>query len=61
MAHSSFTRRLHAEERNRGKLLADELGISENRLYARLTPNSLLTQQQAQYMGRISMLAAMKS
>lgn len=58
MRQTSFPLRLHAEERDRGKRLAETLGMSENRLYAELIHDGLLIREQALYMARLRTLAA---
>lgn len=58
MSQTSFPLRLHDEERDRGKRLAQTLGMSENRLYAELIHDGLLIREQALYMSRLRAIAA---
>lgn len=58
MSQTSFPLRLHEEERDRGKRLAQTLGMSENRLYAELIHDGLLIREQALYMERLRAIAA---
>lgn len=57
MSRISFPLRIHDDERERGKRLAVELGMSENRLYAELIHDGLLVREQARYMERLRALA----
>lgn len=57
MSQTSFPLRIHDEERNRAKRLAETLGISENRLYAELIHDGLLMREQMQYLSQLDRLA----
>lgn len=58
MNKTSFPLRIREDERQRGKRLADELGISENRLYAELIHDGLLIREQMLYMTQLRAIAA---
>jgi hypothetical protein len=58
MNKTSFPLRIHEGERARGKRLAGELGVSENRLYAELIHDGLLIREQMLYMTRLRAIAA---
>jgi hypothetical protein len=58
MSKSSFLLRIQDEERTRGKRLAEELGVSENRLYADLIHDGLLMREQMSYMAKLREIAA---
>lgn len=58
MNKTSFPLRISEDERQRGKRLAEELGLSENRLYAELIHDGLLMREQMRYMGHLRALAA---
>jgi hypothetical protein len=57
MSKESFPLRLHKDERVRGKRLAEELGMSENGLYAELIHDGLLIREQMLYMDKLRDLA----
>ena len=61
MRKLAFPLRIPEEERARGKRLAKELGVSENRLYAELIHDGLLIREQMLYMTRLRALAARTS
>lgn len=61
MSKSSFLLRIQDDERNRGKRLAEELGVSENRLYADLIHDGLLIREQMLYMTKLREIAATTS
>ncbi len=54
---TSFPLRIQAQERERGKRLAESLGISENRLYAELIHDGMLVREQMLYMARLHHIA----
>lgn len=58
MHKGSFPLRIHDDERARAKRLAEELGVSENRLYAELIHDGLLMREQIVYMKKLRALAA---
>jgi hypothetical protein len=58
MSKSSFMLRLPDNERDRAKKVAEELGVSENRLYAELIHDGLLMREQMSYMSQLRSLAA---
>lgn len=58
MSKVSFPLRMQEDERARGKRLADELGMSENRLYAELIHDGLLIREQMLYMNKLRDIAA---
>ncbi|MBK5914452.1 hypothetical protein [Rhodocyclus purpureus] len=58
MSKSSFPLRIQSDERDRGRRLAEELGVSENRLYAELIHDGLLIREQMLYMTKLRQLAA---
>ena len=58
MSKASFPLRIQAEERERGKRLAESLGMSENRLYAELIHDGMLVREQMLYMTHLRALAA---
>ncbi len=53
MRKTSYPLRIQEEERIRAKQLANDLGISENRLYAELIHDGMLVREQMQYMSRL--------
>lgn len=57
MSKISFPLRIQDAERARGKRLAEELGVSENRLYAELIHDGLLIREQMSYMSKLRQLA----
>ena len=57
MSKSPFMLRLPEDERARAKKVADELGVSENRLYADLIHDGLLMREQMFYMEHLRQLA----
>lgn len=57
MSKGSFPLRIQEDERIRGKRLAEELGVSENRLYAELIHDGLLMREQMLYMEKLRALA----
>jgi isopentenyldiphosphate isomerase len=61
MSKVSFPLRLQEDERSRGRRLADELGVSENRLYAELIHDGLLIREQMRYMNKLRDIAAKTS
>ena len=61
MSKASFPLRIQEDERNRGKRLAEELGVSENRLYAELIHDGLLIREQMLYMTKLRQIAASTS
>lgn len=58
MSKISFPLRIQDAERARGKRLAEELGVSENRLYAELIHDGLLIREQMSYMSKLRQLAS---
>ena len=58
MSKNAFPLRIHQSERDRGWRLAEELGVSENRLYAELIHDGLLIREQMLYMTKLRSLAA---
>ena len=58
MSRNAFPHRIHQSERDRGRRLAEELGVSENRLYAELFHDGLLIREQMLYMTKLRSLAA---
>lgn len=58
MSKSSFLLRIQEDERARAKRLAEELGVSENRLYAELIHDGLLIREQMLYMTKLREIAA---
>lgn len=58
MNKASFPLRIQDDERARARRIADELGVSENRLYADLIHDGLLMREQMLYMTRLRELAA---
>jgi len=58
MNKTSFPLRIHEDERQRGRNLAEELGISENRLYAELIHDGLLIREQMRYMNKLREIAS---
>jgi hypothetical protein len=61
MSKLSFPLRIQDDERVRAKRLAEELGVSENRLYAELIHDGLLIREQMLYMTRLREIAATTS
>ena len=61
MSKNAFPLRIHQSERDRGRRLAEELGVSENRLYAELIHDGLLIREQMLYMSRLRDIAAATS
>jgi hypothetical protein len=57
MSKSPFMLRLPEDERTRAKKVADDLGLSENRLYAELIHDGLLMHEQMHYMKNLRQLA----
>ena len=57
MRKTSYPLRIQEEERARAKQLANDLGISENRLYAELIHDGLLVREQMQYMSKLRQIA----
>lgn len=57
MRKTSYPLRIQEEDRIRAKQLANDLGISENRLYAELIHDGLLVREQMQYMSRLRQIA----
>jgi isopentenyldiphosphate isomerase len=57
MTKTSFPLRLQEDERTRARRLANELGVSENRLYADLIHDGLLMREQMLYMTKLRDLA----
>lgn len=57
MKKTSFPLRIQENERARGKRLAEELGVSENRLYAELIHDGLLIREQMRYMSKLREIA----
>ena len=49
---------MQEDDRSRGKRLAEELGVSENRLYNELIHDGLLIREQMNYMARLREIAA---
>ena len=58
MSKTAFPLRIHQSERDLGRRLAEELGVSENRLYAELIHDGLLIREQMLYMTKLRSLAA---
>ncbi|MFU2488424.1 hypothetical protein [Thauera sp. WH-1] len=58
MPKNSFPLRIQERERDRGRRVAEELGVSENRLYAELIHDGLLIREQMLYMTKLRSLAA---
>jgi hypothetical protein len=58
MSKSPFMLRLPEDERTRAKKVADDLGLSENRLYAELIHDGLLMHEQMHYMKHLRQLSA---
>lgn len=58
MSKESFPLRIPKEDRARGKRLAEELGVSENRLYNELIHDGLLMREQMAYLSKLRTLAA---
>jgi hypothetical protein len=58
MSKSPFMLRLPEDERTRAKKVADDLGVSENRLYAELIHDGLLMREQMLYMKHLRQLSA---
>ena len=58
MSKISFPLRIQENERIRGKRIAEELGVSENRLYAELIHDGLLIREQMVYMAKLREIAA---
>lgn len=58
MSKTAFPLQIHQSERDRGRRLAEELGVSENRLYAELIHDGLLIREQMLYMTKLRSLAA---
>lgn len=57
MSKSAFMLRLPDDERARAKKVADEIGLSENRLYTELIHDGLLMREQMLYVSRLRDLA----
>ena len=57
MRKTSYPLRIQEEERIRAKQLANDLGISENRLYAELIHDGMLVREQMQYMSRLRQIS----
>lgn len=57
MSKSPFVLRLPEDERTRAKRVADDLGVSENRLYAELIHDGLLMREQMLYMKHLRQLS----
>ena len=53
MSKNAFPLRIHQSERDRGWRLAEELGVSEDRLYAELIHDGLLVREQMLYMTKL--------
>ncbi len=58
MSKTSFPLRIREDERQRGRHLAEELGMSENRLYAELIHDGLLIREQMRYMDKLREIAS---
>lgn len=58
MSKTAVPLRIQESERDRGRRLAEELGVSENRLYAELIHDGLLIREQMLYMTKLRSLAA---
>jgi hypothetical protein len=58
MTKSPFMLRLPEDERTRAKRVADDLGVSENRLYAELIHDGLLMREQMLYMKHMRQIAS---
>jgi isopentenyldiphosphate isomerase len=58
VSKSAFPLRIQEDERTRGRRLAEELGVSENRLYAELIHDGLLIREQMRYMTTLREIAA---
>lgn len=58
MSKDSFPLRIQQDDRTRGRRLAEELGVSENRLYNELIHDGLLIREQMLYMAKLRELAA---
>jgi hypothetical protein len=58
MSKESFPLRMQEDDRSRGKRLAEELGVSENRLYNELIHDGLLIREQMNYMAKLREIAA---
>ncbi len=58
MSKDSFPLRIPKDDRARGKRLAEELGVSENRLYNELIHDGLLIREQMTYMSKLREIAA---
>ncbi len=61
MSKSAFMLRLPEDERVRAKQVAEELGLSENRLYAELIHDGLMIREQLLYMTHLRQMAAQVS
>ena len=61
MSKTSFPLRLHEEERTRAKKVAEELGISENRLYSELIHDGLLIREHMAYRNKLREIASTTS
>ena len=61
MSKNSFPLRIQDVERERGRRLAEELGVSENRLYSELIHDGLLIREQMLYMSKLREIAAVTS
>lgn len=57
MSKESFPLRIPKDDRARGKRLAEELGVSENRLYNELIHDGLLIREQMAYMSKLRKIA----
>ncbi len=58
MSKESFPLRMQEDDRSRGKRLAEELGVSENRLYNELIHDGLLIREQMSFMAKLREIAA---
>lgn len=61
MRKSYFMLHLPEDARTRAKKVADDLGVSENRLYAELIHDGLLIREQMLYMKHLRQLANTES
>lgn len=57
MSKESFPLRIPKDDRARSKRLAEELGVSENRLYNELIHDGLLMREQMAYMSKLRAMA----
>lgn len=58
MSKKSFPLRISKEDRARSKRLAEELGVSENRLYNELIHDGLLMREPMAYLSKLQAIAA---